>query len=477
MSDRMSEIRARMAQEDVSAQERKTMMKEKFAMMSQPQEEVEYLAQGGQSGNPHLEGNNAVADKVNQAKAAGVSPDAISKILKNNAMMTRDAKVRGALLKGGLLTTGKAAAQQAGLIAQAGLNNNSFTPESALGGVAQGATEAASAEAKYQDELSRIEEMGQKNKKSATKNSPAKTYRQIHEALLLVDAASVAGDIVNGYFKLDAEQQAIVDAEEKSFGDKIKGGFNTTISTIAGGFSGTAKIRKEALAKIAIQSVPNSYQAFIRLERLATAIAQTVLSQQTGTKTDFDFEVAQKTIFNIAAVSNTWTPQLTDALNEMKAQAKDKAALDVIDAEYANKSPVVVEDVAVVSDPMETPTLDSGSKAGVSIGGVDKDTLLEQGQEVFGAVAENVQDTFTPDENTITVPEVGSFQLETVAKKDIPDNIVSLLKNATDKKTVGEWKDVVIYQDDETGIIYMLADAPGDKKIWRVWFTATRVGE
>ena len=149
-----------MAEEDLDAAERKTLMREKFEMNTQMEEApVEYHAQGGVSGGGSLPPE--VQAKMAQAQQQGASPQQIQSVLKNNAMKARNARVRGALVGGGLQSLGKTSENMAGLTTQAGLQNKTFTPTPNLGGVAQGIKEAGHAEAKYQDELSRIDESQQ----------------------------------------------------------------------------------------------------------------------------------------------------------------------------------------------------------------------------------------------------------------------------------------------------------------------------
>ena len=97
--------------------------------------------------------------KIREALGLGVPQKDIDMVLRNNAMKARNADVRGTLLGAGLRGAGKAQQNQSGLITQAGLDNQAFTPgDSGLGSVGEGLTQAGKADARYQKELTRIDE-------------------------------------------------------------------------------------------------------------------------------------------------------------------------------------------------------------------------------------------------------------------------------------------------------------------------------
>ena len=363
ISDRLSAIKRRL-KEDVSKDEQRGLYKEKFQLMSEPQQSsddmFEYRADGGIIGPVYrAEGGfgeqvqenveaglpDFLMKKLREAFDAGVDPSDIEGVMKNNALKSRNARVRGALMKGGMSALGKVNENTARGLAGAEHGTAAPVYDSPLGALGQGFTEAGAAEGKYNDELTRIDEASAKAKKKAAGKGDSKTYRQIQEALLLVDAASVAGDIVNGWnvVVLSEEDQAKLD-ESKGWIDSIKDTVSETVAATSALFSRGKEVRREILSRAAKAQAPESYIAFIRLERLATAMAQTVLAQQTGTKTDFDFEVASKTLFNIEKQSTTWQPQLQDALTEMYSQSANKGPLDTINEEFAGRTPVVAND-------------------------------------------------------------------------------------------------------------------------------------
>lgn len=108
--------------------------------------------------NNNPTGIPALDNKILEAIGAGVPASQLSRTLKNNALKSRDATIRGALLKAGLSAQDAAQANQAGLITQAGVNNRTFTPrQGALGNIGEGLAAAGDAEALYQQDLANIE--------------------------------------------------------------------------------------------------------------------------------------------------------------------------------------------------------------------------------------------------------------------------------------------------------------------------------
>ena len=337
----MSLILQKLDTKNLLPEEKKRLMRKKFDV-GMSDRNVEYRAEGGNAGNPHVDGSNAVADKVNQARKAGVSESKISQILKNNAMKTRDAKVRGALLGGGLQTVSKTSANIAGLITQAGVNNESFTPEPTLGGASQGIKEAGHAEGQYQEDLSQIERDEQARTEAETEattgsGSPTNAYTTVRVAMDLVGPASQAGDIVNGY-KLTADQQKTLDnatAESDGWVNNTIEAVSTAASTVAGAFSATEKVRMEALRKIAINQAPESYTAYVRLNKIAKKLALEVLSTQKGSKSDFEFRVSAESIFDITSPSSSWMAMLQDVLDDIRrVNPSQSKAFDNLDAKY-----------------------------------------------------------------------------------------------------------------------------------------------
>lgn len=95
--------------------------------------------------------------KIQEARAKGVPESDINRVLQNNAMKARDAKVRGAFMQAGLKGIGTVQSNLAQGIGQAGLNNASFSPtQSALGGLGDAAAARGQADAELAGEQSRI---------------------------------------------------------------------------------------------------------------------------------------------------------------------------------------------------------------------------------------------------------------------------------------------------------------------------------
>ena len=100
----------------------------------------------------------SIQNKILEALRAGVPQQEVQSTLRNNAMKARDARVRGALMSAGQEAAGIAAKNQAGLITQAGINNQSFTPQAgAQAALGRGAQQVGEAEATYQGDLSQIQ--------------------------------------------------------------------------------------------------------------------------------------------------------------------------------------------------------------------------------------------------------------------------------------------------------------------------------
>ena len=95
--------------------------------------------------------------KVQEAAAAGVPENEIYGILEANASQAKDAQTRGILLQGGMRTAGGARDNFAGNITQAGQNNQTFTPTSAVGNIGDALAARGATEADYYGQLSNIE--------------------------------------------------------------------------------------------------------------------------------------------------------------------------------------------------------------------------------------------------------------------------------------------------------------------------------
>ena len=137
----------------------------------------------------------------------------------------------------------------------------------------------------------------------------------ITEAQGLLTGAAQAGDFINGHVQdLTDAEKAEVEGAEKSWLDRAKEGFGAAISTAAGAFNQTARVREEALSKIAVRKYPDSYRDYVRLKAIANKMVFPVLeSGALGINpTDADVELARQSMFDIKAPSNTWEAQLSD---------------------------------------------------------------------------------------------------------------------------------------------------------------------
>ena len=268
---------------------------------------------------------SAIDNKVRQALGLGVRKEDIDRVMKNNALKARDQKIRAALLSGGLSGANKAAANQAGLITQAGLDNRSFTPQSgALDPVGEGYEQAAQAEATAAKQIQGIDEAKIKEaEKKATdldeKEATGKeAIRLASEAKFLVQPAAKAGDYINGFTKFS-------DDEEKSIADQVGNLVTSTVNVVAGAFDQTRRVREEARERLVASKFPDSYRAYTRLRTLANQMVFPILeSGSLGVNpTDADVDLARKATFDVSSPSDTWMVQLNDII--AKAQGKSFA--------------------------------------------------------------------------------------------------------------------------------------------------------
>ena len=93
------------------------------------------------------------------------------------------------------------------------------------------------------------------------KDASQKIIALANEGKGLTAAAAQAGDFINGFAKLTKEEQAEV-SEQEGRGNKILDTLKTGLQTVAGAFSATARVRREALERIAARKYKDSYAAF-----------------------------------------------------------------------------------------------------------------------------------------------------------------------------------------------------------------------
>ena len=334
-------IKRLLAHPELSEANRKTLM----------DMQASYKANGGFSdrlkgiGDQAVAGGiDAVTNKIQEALGLGVPKKDVYQALRNNAMKTRDAAVRGALMSAGSKGLDIANQNQAGLITQAGQQNQAFTPQGgSLGAGAAGFEGAADAEAAYGKSIQGINKQEQEAKLKKAEEADEKgkvskeSIRIANEAKFLVQPASKAGDYINGHVPLPPEDKAVVDQEEQSALGKLGDTFKQGAQTLAGGFSHTRQIRQEALERLAARRYPDSYRAFTRLKALANQMVFPILeSGALGVNpTDADVELAKKATFDYTAPSQTWMQQLDDII----AKAKGKSfAKHVVTKTTSNKT-------------------------------------------------------------------------------------------------------------------------------------------
>ena len=152
-------------------------------------------------------------------------------------------------------------------------------------------------------------------KEALTKEETIKLAR---EAGTLLQGAAQAGDFINGHNQdLTTKEQEEVDDAEKGWFAQVSADASALISTAAGAFSQTAKVREEALKKIAYRKYPESYRDYTRLNTVANKLVFPVLeSGALGVNpTDADTQLARESTFDITAPSTTWASQLNDLIN------------------------------------------------------------------------------------------------------------------------------------------------------------------
>ena len=312
---------------------------------------------------------------------AGQTPS-LERDLRNRAMQARNARVRGELLRGGLGTQGRAQANQAGLITQAGGGlGRSFTPggdtldplgeglagrgeaeaqyQQRLGDISQSEFDRAEAERKYQRDITRedkiraedqaIEQqrLDAKAAKSATEEvdkqdaTKKKAIELANQAKFITAAAATAGDIINGYTQVDQEK---IEETGKGFlgnlWEQAKESGGSILTTVAGGHQITRNLRQEALERYVQASNPQSYSAYIRLKRLANQMVFPILeSGALGVNpTDADVDLARKATFDVTAPSNTWNSQLNDVIAQARGEQLAAAQFKAVEKE-APKEP------------------------------------------------------------------------------------------------------------------------------------------
>lgn len=295
-------------------------------------------------------------EKINQALGMGIPQANIDRVLKNNALKTKQAEERAALLR-----AGSAAAAQASDNISRGLTaartDVAYQPgQSALGKLGEGYAGVQDAEARYQDRLSqidqaafdrseeeRIRKLDEVKEGKGDNQTKQQAVQLAYEAKDLINKASIAGDFVNGYVELSEEQKATVDGAESGALGRLGDLFKTGIQTAAGAFDQTRRVRQEALERLASTAYPESYQAYIQLKNVANRMVFPILeSGALGVNpTDADVELARKSTFDVTSPSNTWDAQLDTIIKNNGGSPKTAASYihkDVMKSKFENNN-------------------------------------------------------------------------------------------------------------------------------------------
>ena len=291
-----------------------------------------------------------------QVKDAGLGRD-----LRNRALRERNARARGALIQGGLAGQGIAQANQAGLITQAGLQNQSFTPQAGareaigrgfqgeaeaeagyqrrLGDISQSEFDRAEAERIRQEDFAREDKIREEkykreDEKTAKLDAREKfeatnkldqgkeeSLRLLADAKSLIAAAAPAGDIVNGY-------TAVTDEESKGFLAGLKEQASTALSAGLEA-AGLGKDRERILINYANKVAPGSYDQYSRLVKISKNLVKPLIASGIlGKTSDGDIKFATETIFDPTEPSSSWAAQLDDAIARVKGIAIERSKLD-----------------------------------------------------------------------------------------------------------------------------------------------------
>lgn len=242
------------------------------------------------------------------------------------ALKAKLASQKGSLLAGGAEGSGIAQQNQAGLITQAGQDNQAFTPQAGAGAaVAQGVKGAQEAEALYQGDLANIARQEYEDQVAAEQEQYdrdrqqqqdfekqagpiRKQIKEIEEGNEAFEESIREAGVMDGYvvaagpaWKVFADNVSVenLTGADNAFTRWWQGGGGTN-ETIQ-----LAYLTQKALSKVQDgvgtdynQSQANSVaQAVAALDNLATAALK---AQGPGVKTNFDFQVARQTITNLA---------------------------------------------------------------------------------------------------------------------------------------------------------------------------------
>lgn len=292
---------------------------------------AQYKFPGGPIGKAVVGGvkkgfQNALLDKIGQAKSAGVPQKDIDTVLRNNALKARDAGVRSALLKGGLSGINRAVQNEAGLITQAGPQNQAFTPgPGGLGAAGQAFAEVGAAERGYQETLSGIEKdkLAREREDIKAEQSKEKGLKEeINSIHRIIELAASAHNLVN------TAVPALTVAQSVANSKFLKGVSLAAITQ--GGDAGAVRdlvqtyilpaVREEVKAGTISSESEIAYTKMVADITDITTVA--LKAQGPGPKTDFDFIVAARATANLessaAAIKASMKRMIDNANSALK---------------------------------------------------------------------------------------------------------------------------------------------------------------
>ena len=272
-----------------------------------------------------------VINNLLQAAGPQQTPS-LGRDLRNRALQARNAQVRGALLQGGLGAQGRAQANQAGLITQAGQQNQTFTPQAgALDALGQGLAGREQAEAQYQGDLANISRQEYEDQVAAEKSQYDRDRQQqldfekkaepirkelkaIEDGNRALEETAKEARVMADYVTQSGPAWAIF--VDYSGADNLAGIDNTYAKLWSGIATGNETIQLDYLKQKGLKAVQGSVGRTITqaqsnavsntlsaLDNLATAALK---AQGPGVKTNFDFQVARQTITTL----NSAAPQV-----------------------------------------------------------------------------------------------------------------------------------------------------------------------
>ena len=263
--------------------------------------------------------------------------------------------------------------------------------------------------------------------------------RLAREAGTLLQGASIAADFINGHRQnLTTKEQDELNSAEKNAGSRFKEAATGLISTAGGAFNATARVRDEALRKIAYRKYPDSYRDYTRLITIANKMVFPILeSGALGVNpTDADTQLAKQSTFDVKAPSTTWAAQLNDLIAR---EGQTGNVVEVIVQELAQKT----GNEQSVGQPVNVPALETELPD-------DPRVDIEQGGLPAGEVEEEEVGPLPGDTEWTKNVDGTKYEFVDVSNADVPEDVVSLWV------TEGEPNKRVIQGDD--GYYYVHRD-------------------